>query len=75
MTIVKPIQGKFYFNDAEKMSFSGNNTIVYGKITIHGERHFNFRYHKSRILCRWKANQKSDYSASTLYLATAHPIQ
>jgi len=34
VTIVKPLQGKFYFNDAEKMSFSGNNTIVYGKITI-----------------------------------------
>jgi hypothetical protein len=32
--ITKPIQGMFYFNDAEKMSFSGNNTIVYGKITI-----------------------------------------
>jgi hypothetical protein len=32
--ITKPIQGEFYFNDAEKMSLSGNNTIVYGKITI-----------------------------------------
>ncbi len=32
--ITKPLQGKFYFNDLEKMSFSGNNTIVYGKITI-----------------------------------------
>jgi hypothetical protein len=34
VTIVKPLQGKFYFNDVDKMSFSGNNTIVYGKITI-----------------------------------------
>jgi hypothetical protein len=34
VTITKPIQGMFYFNDAEKMALSGNNTIVYGKITI-----------------------------------------
>jgi len=34
VTITKPLQGKFYFNDVDKMSFSGNNTIVYGKITI-----------------------------------------
>lgn len=34
VTITKPIQGMFYFNDAEKMTLSGNNTIVYGKITI-----------------------------------------
>jgi len=34
VTIVKPIQGMFYFNDAGKLTLSGNNTIVYGKITI-----------------------------------------
>lgn len=34
VTITKPIMGAFYMNDVEKMTFSGNNTIVYGKITI-----------------------------------------
>jgi hypothetical protein len=34
VVIEKPTQGVFYFNDAAKMTFSGNNTIVYGKITI-----------------------------------------
>ena len=34
VTIDKPIHGMFYFNDAEKLPLSGNNTIVYGKITI-----------------------------------------
>ena len=34
VVIEKPTQGVFYFNDVAKMTFSGNNTIVYGKITI-----------------------------------------
>ena len=34
VTITKPLMGTFYMNDVEKMTFSGNNTIVYGKITI-----------------------------------------
>jgi len=37
VTITKPTQGIFYMNDVEKTGFSGllgNNTIVYGKITI-----------------------------------------
>ncbi len=34
VTIDKPTHGMFYFNDAEKLPLSGNNTIVYGKITI-----------------------------------------
>jgi len=34
VTITKPIQGMFYLNDAERLTLSGNNTFVYGKITI-----------------------------------------
>ncbi len=34
VTIVTPAHGKFYFNNAERMTLSGNNTIVYGRITI-----------------------------------------
>jgi hypothetical protein len=34
VVITKPLENKFYFNDAEKMDLSGNKTIVYGKITI-----------------------------------------
>ena len=33
VTITKPLENKFYFNDAETMDLS-NKTIVYGKITI-----------------------------------------
>jgi hypothetical protein len=34
VTITKPLENKFYFNDAEQSISIARNTIVYGKITI-----------------------------------------
>jgi Bacterial Ig domain len=34
VTITKPLPSTLYINDGKKMDLSGNNTIVYGKITI-----------------------------------------